>query len=314
MTNRAREPQARPRRDGGAGRTSRTKARGAGKRTGKGSGKARGAKAARRKRAPLYTARTADIHVLYQKAVQDPPEDIKFIDRVFRRERGAWPMVLREDFCGTALMCADWVKSRPGRQAVGVDLHGPTLDWGRRHNLEPLGEVAQRVTLLRQNVLDPVRVRSDVTVAFNFSYCVFKRRQDFVAYCRKVRQELAPKGAFFLDIHGGSDNTEELEERTRHKGFTYVWDQRPYDAITGCAMRHIHFEFPDGTEIRPAFSYDWRIWTLPELTDILEEAGFERVDVYWEGATEEGEGNGIFRRRTSAEQELSWVSYVVAWR
>jgi hypothetical protein len=135
-----------------------------------------------------------------------------------------------------------------------------------------------------------------------------------VRYYAKVRESLVDDGGFFLDIHGGPDAQVEVIERTKHKGFTYVWDQRPMDAVSGNAIRHIHFEFPDGTRMNRAFTYDWRVWTLPELRDMLRDAGFARVEVYWEGATEEGEGNGIFRRVRAAENEDSWIAYVAAWQ
>jgi len=270
-------------------------------------------KKTRRKGSGL-TAKKADIHQLYQRSVQDPPTDIAFVDRVFKKERGRKPLLLREDFCGTALICADWVRKLPERRAIGIDLHGPTLKWGWRHNIAPLGEAAERVQLLQQNVLDPLPSKVDVAMAFNFSYCVFKTRPEMVKYCEKVRASLKKEGAFFLDIHGGSENTVEVEEETDHDDFTYVWDQMPYDAVNGTSLRYIHFRFPDGTALNKAFTYDWRLWTLPELREILVDAGFQRVDVYWEGATREGDGNGIFRRVRGAEQEESWIAYVVAWK
>jgi hypothetical protein len=103
-------------------------------------------------------------------------------------------------------------------------------------------------------------------------------------------------------------------ESKRVKGATYVWDQRPYDAVSGEAMRYIHFRFDDNTELKRAFAYDWRIWSLPELRDLLGEAGFSRVDVYWEGSDTKGRGNGIFRKVRTAKNEQAWIAYVVAWR
>jgi hypothetical protein len=47
------------------------------------------------------------------------------------------------------------------------------------------------------------------------------------------------------------------------------------------------------------------------VRELLEEAGFSRVDVYWEGTAENGEGNGIYRRRKHAEADPSYIAYVV---
>ena len=63
-----------------------------------------------------------------------------------------------------------------------------------------------------------------------------------------------------------------------------------------------------------AFVYDWRLWNLTELRDILSDAGFEKVEVYWEGADEEGEGDGDFKLSHSEENEEAWIAYLVAWK
>ena len=259
-------------------------------------------------------AERADKFELYERSVQDTDFDIRFIRRVFRRLRGGTPRRLREDFCGTAKLCADWVRRHPSHEAVGLDLHGPTLAWGRRRHVEPLGEAARRVTLLERNVLDGAGRAVDVTVAFNFSYWVFLERSSLRRYFESVHRDLGAAGLFFLDIHGGPDAQRALEEETEHEGFTYVWEQAPMDALSARAKRYIHFRFPDGSELRRAFRYDWRIWSLPEVREVLMEAGFQDVLVYWEGADENGEGNGIFRPVRRAENEDSWIAYIVGVR
>ena len=59
-------------------------------------------------------------------------------------------------------------------------------------------------------------------------------------------------------------------------------------------------------------TYDWRIWTLPELTEMLIEAGFKKATVYWEGTDENGEGNGVFTPTTEGEADAGWIAYIVA--
>ena len=261
------------------------------------------------------TAKTSDRHALYQLAVQEPSADIAFIQRRFRKRNGRKALVLREDFCGTALMCAEWVRGKPTRTAHGLDLDQTTLDWGREQNLTPLGADAERVRLYRRDVLDDIGTKADATCAFNFSYCVFKERRQLLDYCRAARDGLSDDGGFFLDICGGLELGAEVTERTKKgRGITYIWDQEPYDPINGFGVRHIHFEFSDGSRVKKAFTYDWRLWSLPELRDVLRDAGFSEVEVYWEGDDGSGEGNGIFTRRRTAEEETAWIAYVVAWR
>ena len=85
-----------------------------------------------------------------------------------------------------------------------------------------------------------------------------------------------------------------------------------YNPATGDYKAYIHFRFKDGTEWKKAFSYDWRLWSLTEIKDILHEAGFKKVETYWEGTDEDGEsGNGIYRRTKKGENCLAWVTYLV---
>lgn len=251
---------------------------------------------------------------LYERSVQNPEADVEFLDAIFKDVKGRKAQSLREDFCGTGAMCAAWVKGKNRRTAVGLDLCDDTLAWGMHRNIEPLGAAAKRVTLLKQNVLAGIEEKSDLIVAFNFSYCIFKERQVMLDYFKTVREGLTDDGAFFVDCHGGTDLGEKMKERKKFDDFTYVWDQRPMCAITNQAIRYIHFEFEDGSKLKKAFKYDWRMWSLPELKDLMLEAGFSKVDVFWEGATEDGEGDGDFVPSETAEEEQSWIAYVGAWR
>ncbi len=263
---------------------------------------------------PKFTAKTADKHALYQLSVQDADYEVGMISRIFKRLRGRKALSVREDFCGTALFCATWVKSDKQRTALGVDLDPGVLQWGIEHNLSPIGEPGNRVKLAQSNVLDKVPGRSDICIAFNFSYWCFQDRPTLLEYFKRAKQALVDDGLFFLDAYGGYESYEpDLEEpRKIDAGFTYIWHQDVMDPINNHVVNHIHFEFKDGTKMRKAFTYDWRLWTLPELRELLLEAGFADVTVYWEGADEEGEGNGVYRPRKSVTNEAGWVAYLVA--
>lgn len=63
----------------------------------------------------------ADRHVLYQKSVQAPEAEVAFFDQVFPELRGRKALSMKEDFCGTAYLAAEWCKSDPQRTAIGVD-------------------------------------------------------------------------------------------------------------------------------------------------------------------------------------------------
>ncbi len=206
------------------------------------------------------------------------------------------------------------MQHRPDNIAIGVDLDAPTLRWGREHNVAALDdEEKSRVRLIRGNVLEVKRPRVDVIAALNFSYNIFKTRDTLREYFRAARQSLAPGGIFIADMFGGWEAQKPMKERTRYSGFTYVWDQTKYDPVTNFGEYNIHFEFHDGGGIRRAFTYDWRLWTIPEGRGLLYEAGFDRVDVYWEDIDRStGFGNSRFRKITTAKNSEGWIAFLVA--
>jgi len=278
------------------------------------------AKTARR-RGDTSLAQRADRHKLYQLSVQAPDFEVEFFEDRYKELRGKKPKSLREDFCGTALLCVEWCKSHPKRTALGVDLSRDTLEWGQRHNLKPAGhDVAARIDLRHANVLDVHEPKADVTCAMNFSYCVFKTRGALRHYFETVHQGLKKDGIFVLDLLGGTETMSVTEEEREVEGqtFTYIWDQAAFNPITHDFLCHIHFRFPDGSRLRRAYTYDWRLWTLPEIREVLIEAGFSRVHVYWEEfAEDEGDGDelvstGNYDDTLEAENQEAWIAYIVA--
>jgi SAM-dependent methyltransferase len=265
-----------------------------------------------------YSARTADKYELYQLSVQSPENDIEFLSKLFKKLRGREARHFREDFCGTAALCAHWVQRGPSYSAEGFDLDPEPLAWGKRNNLAQLGEVAERVKLHRADVRARGDRPADLRVAQNFSYCIFKERDTLIDYFRRVRRELAPGGMFAIDLYGGTQATEEMEEpRKIEEGFTYVWDQYRYLPGTGDYTCFIHFRFRDGTKLERAFEYHWRYWTMPELKELLHEAGFATVQSYFEQTSDDddGGGNGEYKldpTGKSCENCAGWIAYIIA--
>ena len=98
----------------------------------------------------MTLAERADRHVLYEESVQDVAGEYKFVNRTFNKLRDRKARSLREDFCGTAGMCCEWVKRRRENTAIGVDLDSEVLAWAHKHNLARLEpDVRQRVTLVQ---------------------------------------------------------------------------------------------------------------------------------------------------------------------
>ena len=268
-----------------------------------------------------FTAKTADRHMLYQLSVQEPEHEIEFFDRAYRECSGnrRSPKVLREDFCGTFAVCCEWVKKR-GRTAMGVDLDPEPLEWGRSHNLSALTPSQQKqVTLVEDDVRTVSRTKADVLAAQNFSFWIFRTREELRQYFEIARRNLAKDGILVMDMMGGGEcfveghrDVRKIDGDETRQSFKYIWEQVRYNPVNHESMFRIHFRFKDGTRLENAFEYNWRFWSIPEVRELLSEAGFSRSYVYWEGAEPNGEGDGNWGQVEEAPSDPSWIAYVVA--
>lgn len=262
----------------------------------------------------MSDARRANKYALYEASVQAPEHDVGFFERVYSASLGGSPKLLREDFCGTALICLNWVQQAADRMAYGVDLEPKVLRQARRRHLNKQPkDVQARVELIEADVRDSGCPPVDVIAAQNFSYCVFKTRDELREYAQAALDGLTDRGVFIMDLFGGYESIEDGREDVRElDGFDYVWEQRSYDPINAFGRYLIHFRFPDGSEKRDAFVYDWRLWTIPEVRELLTEVGFDRVDVYWEDEDPKtGEGTGYYRPQQRGTSDPAWNAYIV---
>ena len=261
-------------------------------------------------------ASQADRHDLYQRSVQAPETEVAFFRRAYKEAFGRAPHVLQEDFCGTAALCTEWVRGHKKRRAIGIDLDQPTLDWGSAHNLAALSASERaRIELRCDDVRSLHDTRADVVVGCNFSYFIFRSRTELLRYFKAAYENLSERGVLVLDIMGGHLNLsdEHGEELRELDGFTYVWCQEFFDPLTYHTRFHIHFRFDDGSELAEAFTYDWRLWSVPEVRELLAEAGFAASHVYWEGTDEATlSGNGEFEKNDSPDNDPAFVAYIAA--
>ena len=264
-------------------------------------------------------AERADKFVCYQKSVQTPEHEVEFFEQAYREANGSKkPYSLREDFCGTFAICCDWVRANKKRTALGVDLCSETLQWGRDNNLSKLNpEQQSRIRLLEQDVRKKNRPQVDVLAAQNFSFWLFKTRPELLEYFRIARSNLKPGGVMVMDMMGGGDCYQEdsVDKRTikkGKKGFQYWWEQASFNPVNADASFYISFKFADGSKLKRAFEYHWRFWTIPEVRELLKEAGFSESHVYWENDDEGSDTYGTWSRGTDAPSNPSWICYIVA--
>jgi len=269
----------------------------------------------------ITMADLADLHDLYQKSVQSPDNDMEFLSDYFQEYTDKPLRQLREDFCGTAYLSAYFVTQHAENQALGVDLDWPTLNWGIKHNVSSLTpSQQQRVSLVNANVLDVQQPRMQMIAALNFSYMVFHDRRTLLQYLTNAKESLLPGGVLVMDIWGGSESQvlqeepREIENSEDEKigDFIFTWDQDTFDPFTHRYTTRIHFSFSDDSEIRNAFVYDWRLWTIPEVTELMADAGFQDIHVLWEGADPvTHEGTQTYHRAEKGDADLAWIAYIV---
>ncbi len=261
---------------------------------------------------------------LYEHSVQDAPEQVRLFDRFYRELGGEEPQILREDFAGTFWISCEWVKSGERRQAVAIDNSDSPLEYGKAHHLAELDKQQQeRVAILKQDVRERIQPGIDIAAVCNFSFFGLKSRKDFLEYLRSVHASLRGDGIMILEMVGGPGfiRIPEKETRTyRHesgdrkgkKWYTYRWIHKSFDPISRNGVYSIEFQMASGERYKDSFVYDWRVWTIPEVRDCLEDAGFSTSVVYWEMDDEDDEGEVFCQTDKGLDDDDTWLCYVVA--
>lgn len=227
---------------------------------------------------------------LYELCAQAPEMEARFLVAV----HGRGPVVLGEDFAGPGAVARAWLALSPDHRAVIADRDPEPLDHARTR-AEASGSIASRLELICDDVMG-VGARADVIAAFNFAMCELHTRAQLVSYLRHTVYRLNANGIFAADLYGGRDcmalGTTEKRIRTRAGDVRYTWEQREADPATGRVVNAMHFRTPDGRDLRDAFTYDWRLWSTPELRDAMREAGFRSTEVHDSyGGALDGDGN-----------------------
>ena len=259
-------------------------------------------------------ADNVDKYELYEESVQCAEAEIDFIEEQFFKLRGRHARSLREDFCGTASVCKEWINRDNKNYAVGVDIDQNVLDWGNKKHFSNLSQRKKsRIKLVRSNVLEINNGEHDVICATNFSYWYFSERNILADYFKNVKRSLKNDGMLVLDFYGGHDATKKLSEETKYDDFVYIWEQADFNPINNMQLCYIHFKFPDGSKLERAFTYSWRLWSIKELRELLLESGFSQSYVYWqEWDDDKNEAKSDFQIVEKVDSDTSWIGYIVA--
>ncbi|MCC7145737.1 MAG: class I SAM-dependent methyltransferase [Phycisphaeraceae bacterium] len=230
-------------------------------------------------------------------------------------------LLLREDYAGTCAVAAAWVGSHPNRQAVAVDWDQRVLKWAWREAQNEIGPRAEEdLHLVCADVRTFRGPRIDVVAAGNFSVFFHHDGRALRKYFKNLRASLRPGGVAVVDAFGGPGamrvmrQTQPMRLPDGKRG-RYVWEQKSFDAVTGRVDCRIHFELPGGKILRNAFVYDWRLWTLPELTEAMIDAGFAKAEVWSDRYDpKRSQSDGIYQPMSRMPAREDWVACVVGVR
>lgn len=272
---------------------------------------------------------------LYEVAVQDPVAQARVLRHVHQSILGEVPTHLREDFAGLASDSIAWIQLDPTHRAVAVELDPELVRRGRERATRILGRRAPHLDFIQSSVqaLDAGRAApADIVCALNFSIGYLRRRKELTTYLAGACKVLDKGGIFVANAFGGPANlqprtvTHSIPARKARRespalpAFLYHWEIRRHNPVNQLGEFRIHFEIPSASgasprHLRDAFIYRWRLWSLPELTEALLDAGFDRAEV-WRHSLEpsaDGPRVSIGPVRSLARLE-AWVVYVVGIR
>ena len=256
-----------------------------------------------------------DKHDLYELCVQNPEACIPLLSAIHANK----PLVLAEDFAGTAVLSHQWVAQSEHHRAIATDLDQEALN---KHGDHP------RITKHLANVNDAQPDPSnpaDIIFVGNFSIGYHHTRAELVTYLKQAHARLKQtQGTFLCDTYGGEGSfTLGGVHRPTPMGdgrlCRYTWEQRDADPLTGMVTDVIHFRIEHAGNITEeyddAFTYHWRLWSVPELRDAMQEAGFKSINCYAKLPDAiDDEGNAYINPIQDPQEELedSFIVLVAA--
>ena len=247
-----------------------------------------------------------DAYRLYERCVQSPQHLADFLEAL----HGSEPRRLREDFSGTGALARHWCATRPGSSAVVVDLDGNALEACRGVP----GIQVRCADVLDQSDTDA----ADVIFVGNFSIGYIHSRKALDDYFVASRRRCADGGVFVCDTYGGPGafRLGGLQRRFDCDGgdvLHYYWAHESADPITAMVENSVSFRIERAGEIieefRRAFTYRWRLWSIPELRESMLDAGFSTVSVHEDVTVRGGAINAV---EGAAQLGEDWTVLVCA--
>jgi hypothetical protein len=211
-------------------------------------------------------------HQLYQNYVQNTKKEVEFFRKIYRLIYNKVPYSFREDFCGTGLLANEWVKNSVENIAVGIDIDQEALDYGINNHT-----TTDRVKLLNLNVLTEYdqNQKFDIICSLNYSHFLLTKRAEIKKYYENVFKNIT-KGIYIIDLFGGSHI---YADHSYEKGDNYKFNGKAINIVNNQTECSLNFKIKKN-KFKPLFNFMFRVYSIIELRELLEEVGFKKFKIY----------------------------------
>jgi len=116
-----------------------------------------------------------------------------------------FPTTLREDFCGTAILCSAFTATSALRHAYGVDNDPAIISYAKSHTITSPSDsrVHLRVGDVRSSPESLNIPQVDILVGLNYGICYFQKYRDLIHYLKCAKQGVRQGGIVVVDLFGG---------------------------------------------------------------------------------------------------------------
>ena len=249
-------------------------------------------------------------HDFYQKSVQSVKVENEFFKKIFRMIYNKLPYTLREDFCGTGLLASSWTNSSVENYSVGIDIDQEALDYGKEKNV-----TTDRVRLINHNVLKEFdkNEKFDIICSLNYSHFLLTKRTELKTYFKNVFNNIS-RGILILDFFGGSHV---YENHSFNKMEFYQFSGKAINIMNSISKCSLNYKIKKN-KFKTMFTYEFRVYTIIEMREALEEVGFTKFKIYIKEINEDDEDDYTEYEEIEIDGEYypeseRYTGYIVAY-
>ena len=212
-----------------------------------------------------------DFDLVFAQQTQRTSAQADFAARALRLAPGARVLDVA---CGVGRHAIEL--ARRGYRVTGLDL-SPTLLGIASARAEREGVAVEWVEADMRAI--PFQNTFDAALNLFSSWGYFENDAEDQRVLRSVANALKPGGRFLLEVGNHSWLGSHFEPRGWHEaGGVLVLEQRTINLVSGRIFVEMTVVYPDGR--RRTWSYDLRLYTAPEVTRMLDDAGLVVSEIY----------------------------------